>query len=218
MPSVRTSAGSRCFAASGWRAFQRSRPSVASAFEAARLISMTGMVVFRRPVGVGREPPGVPRCTPSHSVGRPAFLSPAATAAARSAATSGGGPPSTRVRARTPISEYEPGRGVEGGPPPEVAAERAGRWRPEDRERRPADRVGRCATRHARRLASDADRPRETTIPVIEISRAASKAEATEGLERWKARQPGGGERLATSLTDGTTQPAPRSGIASGST
>ena len=31
---------------------------------------------------------------------------------------------------------------------------------------------------------------RKTTIPVIEISRAASKAEALEGLERWKARHP----------------------------
>jgi len=48
-------------------------------------VSMTGIDVFRRPVGVGREP--------AHSVGRPAFGSPAATAAARSAATSGGGPP-----------------------------------------------------------------------------------------------------------------------------
>ena len=44
------------------------------------------MLDFRRPVGVGR--------VPSHSVGRPAFRSPAATAAARSAAISGGGPPS----------------------------------------------------------------------------------------------------------------------------
>jgi bifunctional non-homologous end joining protein LigD len=31
---------------------------------------------------------------------------------------------------------------------------------------------------------------RKTTIPVIEISRAASKAEALEGLERWKVRHP----------------------------
>ena len=32
---------------------------------------------------------------------------------------------------------------------------------------------------------------RKTTIPVIEIARAATKAEALEGLERWKARHPG---------------------------
>ena len=87
MPSTRTSAGSRASAAFGWRAFQRSRPSSASAFDAAREISMTGTLVLRRPVGVGREP--------SHSVGSPAFGSPAATAAARSAATSGGGPPAS---------------------------------------------------------------------------------------------------------------------------
>ena len=31
---------------------------------------------------------------------------------------------------------------------------------------------------------------RKTNIPVIEISRAATKAEALEGLERWKARHP----------------------------
>ena len=62
---------------------------------AARLISITGIDVLRRPVGVGREPPGVPfGGIPGHSVGSPAFGSPAATAAARSAATSGGGPPS----------------------------------------------------------------------------------------------------------------------------
>ena len=46
---------------------------------------------------------------------------------------------------------------------------------------------------------------RKTSIPVIEISRAASKAEALEGLERWKARHPGVGEHLepADVLVDG---------------
>ena len=87
IPSTRTSAGSRYAATSGWRAFQRSSPSIASSFYSARAISMTGIDVLRRPVGVGREP--------AHSVGRPAFGSPAATAAARSAATSGGGPPAS---------------------------------------------------------------------------------------------------------------------------
>ncbi len=72
---------------SGWRAFQRSRPSSASSLNSARAISTTGIDVLRRPVGVGFEP--------AHSVGRPAFGSPAATAAARSAATSGGGPPAS---------------------------------------------------------------------------------------------------------------------------
>ncbi|HEV2451116.1 MAG TPA: DNA polymerase domain-containing protein [Streptosporangiaceae bacterium] len=32
---------------------------------------------------------------------------------------------------------------------------------------------------------------RRSTMPLIEIARAATKAEATEGLERWKARHPG---------------------------
>lgn len=31
---------------------------------------------------------------------------------------------------------------------------------------------------------------RRTTMPLIEIARAATKAEAMEGLERWKARHP----------------------------
>ncbi|MBA2381886.1 MAG: hypothetical protein H0V73_07225, partial [Chloroflexi bacterium] len=46
---------------------------------------------------------------------------------------------------------------------------------------------------------------RKTTIPVIEISRAASKAEALEGLERWKGRHPDAAARLepADVLTDG---------------
>ena len=77
---------------SAWRAFQRSKPAIASSLYSARAISTTGIDVLRRPVGVGFEP--------AHSVGRPAFGSPAATAAARSAATSGGGPPPRRDPAR----------------------------------------------------------------------------------------------------------------------
>ena len=46
---------------------------------------------------------------------------------------------------------------------------------------------------------------RKTNVPVIEISRAASKAEALEGLERWKARHPEAATRLepADVLVDG---------------
>ena len=46
---------------------------------------------------------------------------------------------------------------------------------------------------------------RKTTIPVIEITRAATKAEALEGLERWKARHPEAAAHLepADILTDG---------------
>jgi hypothetical protein len=46
---------------------------------------------------------------------------------------------------------------------------------------------------------------RKTSIPVIEISRAAKKAEALEGFERWKARHPKAAEALepADVLVDG---------------
>ena len=43
IPSTSTSAGSRWSPTPGWRAFQRSSPSSASAFDAAREISMTGI-------------------------------------------------------------------------------------------------------------------------------------------------------------------------------
>ena len=49
--STSTSAGSRCAAASGWRAFQRSRPASASSLARARPISISGLVLVRRPVG-----------------------------------------------------------------------------------------------------------------------------------------------------------------------
>ena len=48
--STRTSAGSRCEAASGWRAFQRSRPAKTSDFFLARPISTSGIFETRRPV------------------------------------------------------------------------------------------------------------------------------------------------------------------------
>jgi hypothetical protein len=38
---------------------------------------------------------------------------------------------------------------------------------------------------------------RRTTFPLLEIARAATKAEAMEGLERWKARHPTAAARLA---------------------
>jgi bifunctional non-homologous end joining protein LigD len=46
---------------------------------------------------------------------------------------------------------------------------------------------------------------RKTNVPVIEISRAASKAEALEGLERWKVRHPEAAAALepADVLVDG---------------
>jgi hypothetical protein len=100
-------------------------------------------------------------------------------------------------RARRPASEYEPGRGEAGGPPPEVAAERAAAVAAGDPNAGlPTEWEGSRPTPTGRRKSS---------IPVIEISRAASKAEALEGLERWKARHPGVGDHLepADVLVDG---------------
>jgi DNA ligase D-like protein (predicted polymerase) len=87
-------------------------------------------------------------------------------------------------KARRPKGEYEPGRGLEGGPPPEVAAERAA-----------AVAAGDPNAGLPTEWEGGGTRPtptgrRKTSIPVIEISRAAKKAEALEGLERWKARHP----------------------------
>jgi len=85
-------------------------------------------------------------------------------------------------KARRPKSEYEPGRGEAGGPPPEVAAERAAAVAAGDPNAGlPTEWEGSRPTPTGRRKSS---------IPVVEISRAASKAEALEGLERWKARHP----------------------------
>jgi DNA ligase D-like protein (predicted polymerase) len=87
-------------------------------------------------------------------------------------------------RKRRPESEYEPGRGEAGGPPPEVAAERAAAVAAGDKNAGGPPGGGGGApppTPTGRRKSS---------IPVIEISRAAKKAEALEGFERWKERHP----------------------------
>jgi bifunctional non-homologous end joining protein LigD len=102
-------------------------------------------------------------------------------------------------KARRPKTEYEPGRGADGGPPPEVAAERAAAVAAGDPNAGlPTD------------WAGGGTRPtptgrRKTSIPVIEISRAAKKAEALEGFERWKGRHPKAAEALepADVLVDG---------------
>ncbi len=85
-------------------------------------------------------------------------------------------------RARRPKSEYEPGRGADGGPPPEVAAERAAAVAAGDPNAGlPTEWVGSKPTPTGRR---------KTSIPVVEISRAEFKDQALEGLDRWKARHP----------------------------
>jgi DNA ligase D-like protein (predicted polymerase) len=85
-------------------------------------------------------------------------------------------------RKRRPDTEYAAGRGEAGGPPPEVAAERAAAVAAGDPNAGlPTEWEGSRPTPTGRR---------KTSIPVIEISRAASKAEALDGFERWKAKHP----------------------------
>jgi hypothetical protein len=85
-------------------------------------------------------------------------------------------------RKRRPDSEYETGRGEAGGPPPDVAAERAAAVAAGDRNAGlPTEWEGSRPTPTGRR---------RTNVPIIEISRAASKAEALDGLDRWKERHP----------------------------
>src|SRR5918995_2188460 len=73
-------------------------------------------------------------------------------------------------RKRRPDSDYEQGRGEAGGPPPDVAAERAAAVAAGDRNAGlPTDWEGTRPTPTGRR---------KTSIPVIEISRAAKKDEA----------------------------------------
>jgi DNA ligase D-like protein (predicted polymerase) len=100
-------------------------------------------------------------------------------------------------RKRRPDTEYDPGRGEAGGPPPEVAAERAAAVAAGDRNAGlPTEWEGSRPTPTGRR---------RTTVPVIEISRAATKTEALEGLERWKDRHPKAAKALepADVLVDG---------------
>jgi DNA ligase D-like protein (predicted polymerase) len=99
-------------------------------------------------------------------------------------------------RKRRTDQEYE-GRGIEGGPPPEVQAERAAAVAAGDRNAGlPTDWEGSRPTPTGRRRSS---------IPVIEISRAARKDEALAGLDRWKERHPKAAASLepADVLVDG---------------
>jgi len=99
-------------------------------------------------------------------------------------------------RKRRADVEYE-GRGVAGGPPPEVAAERRKAVEAGDPNAGlPTDWAGTRPTPTGRR---------KSAIPVIEIARAAKKDEALAGLERWKARHPKAAAALepADVLVDG---------------
>jgi bifunctional non-homologous end joining protein LigD len=102
-------------------------------------------------------------------------------------------------KARRPKSEYEPGRGTEGGPPPEIAAERATAVAAGDRN------AGLPTEWEGGGTRPTPTGRRKTSIPVIEISRAATKTEALEGFERWKVRHPKAATELepADVLVDG---------------
>ncbi len=98
--------------------------------------------------------------------------------------------PSRKRRADT---DYE-GRGVDGGPPPEVAAERAAAVASGDPNAGlPTEWPGAGAGARGGPWTGTRPTPtgrRKSTVPVIEISRAKAKADALAGLERWKARHP----------------------------
>src|SRR3954466_13262922 len=99
-------------------------------------------------------------------------------------------------RKRRADAEYA-GRGVAGGPPPEVAAERAAAVAAGDSNAGlPTEWAGSRPTPTGRR---------KTSVPVIEIARAAHKAEAMAGFERWKERHPEAAKLLepADVLVDG---------------
>jgi bifunctional non-homologous end joining protein LigD len=99
-------------------------------------------------------------------------------------------------RKRRADSDYE-GRGKDGGPPPDIAAKRAAAVAAGDPNAGlPTDWVGTRPTPTGRR---------KSNIPVVEIARAATKAEVNEGLERWKGRHPEVVQYLepADILTDG---------------
>jgi bifunctional non-homologous end joining protein LigD len=78
-------------------------------------------------------------------------------------------------------SEYA-GRGKDGGPPPEVQAQRAAAVAAGDPNAGlPTEWQGSVPSPTGRR---------RSTVPVVEVGRAPTKAEVYAGLERWKARHP----------------------------
>jgi DNA ligase D-like protein (predicted polymerase) len=100
-------------------------------------------------------------------------------------------------RKRKADSDYAEGRGVEGGPPPEVAEARAAAVAAGDPNAGlPEEWEGTRPTPTGRR---------KSKVPVIEISRAATKDEALQGLDRWKTRHPAAAAALepADVLVDG---------------
>ena len=119
---------------------------------------------------------------------------------------------SSRHAPAGPKSEYEPGRGEEGGPPPEVAAERAAAVAAGDPNAGlPTEWVGSKPTPTGRR---------KTTIPVVEIARAEFKDGAHGRLRALEGPPCRHRRRTSSRRTSWSTACAagPPSGIASGST
>lgn len=99
--------------------------------------------------------------------------------------------PSKRRRA---TSEYA-GEGVDGGPPPKVAAAR----RKAVAEGDPDAGLGGPPSWMTRPTGPTIPTPtgrRKSSVPVIEIARAARKEDALAGLERWKTRHPDAAKHL----------------------
>lgn len=100
-----------------------------------------------------------------------------------------GEPPRVQPSKRRRAPAAYAGEGVDGGPPPDVAAARrkavaagdpdAGIGGPPPWMRRPSGPTTPTPTGR-----------RKSSVPVIEIARAARKEDALAGLERWKARHP----------------------------
>jgi DNA ligase D-like protein (predicted polymerase) len=100
-----------------------------------------------------------------------------------------GEPPRVQPSRKRRKDEEYAGVGVEGGPPPDVAAARAAAVAAGDPNAGlPTEWEGTRPTPTGRRRSS---------IPVIEIARAARKDEALAGFERWKERHPEAAKHLA---------------------
>ena len=105
-------------------------------------------------------------------------------------------------RKRRADGDYAAGRGTGGGPPPEVAAARAAAVAAGDENAGLAPfgpgggaGTGTGGPEVAGEWIGAGSRPsptgrRRSAIPVIELGRAASKAELAAGLDRWRARHP----------------------------
>ena len=87
---------------------------------------------------------------------------------------------------RKPDEAYE-GRGKDGGPPPEVAAERAAAVAAGDRERRPADRVGGHAARRRPAAASRASRSSRSRGPRPRPRSTRASSAGRRATPRWSS-------------------------------